>query len=162
MRLKCYYIFSIPTLFMLTVNNVSKLKDHRLQFAQHPFLFSVEQLFLLDSYLHFLKAELLEFLSNKVSRLRDMFLALSLCLIHPCSWSEATLTVLLYFSLLIFQKEVLLCLGKKKSTALKDQSEHTLNYFRNAIDPNFARSSLGIEKLTTISHIKKQNHAYFG
>lgn len=149
---------------MLTLNNVSKLKDHRLQFPQHPFLFSVEQLFLLDSYLHFLKAELLEFLCNKVSRLRDMFLALSLCLIHPCSWSEATLTVLLYFSLLIFQKEVLFCLEKNKikSTVLKDQSEHTLNYFCNAIDLNFVGSSLGIEKITTIAHIKKQNHVYFG
>lgn len=45
---------------------------------------------------------------------------------------------------------------------LKDQSEHTLNYFCIAIDLNFVRSSLGIEKITTISHIKKQNHVYFG
>lgn len=48
---------------------------------------------LLDAYLHFLKAKLLKFLSNEVSRLQDTFLN---SLIFPCSWSEATLTVLLY------------------------------------------------------------------
>lgn len=62
---------------MLSLNNISKQKDHQLQIARHPFLLSVEQLLLLDSYLHFLKAELLKFLSNEEPRVSDMFLILS-------------------------------------------------------------------------------------
>lgn len=73
---KCF-VFWWPMWFMLSLNKISKQKDHQLQIAQHPFLLSVEQLLLLDFYLHFLKAELLKFLSNEEPRVSDMFLILS-------------------------------------------------------------------------------------
>lgn len=62
---------------MLSLNNSPKREGHQLQIAQHPFLLSVEQLLLLDSCLHFLKAELLKVLSNEEPRVSDMFLILS-------------------------------------------------------------------------------------
>lgn len=59
---------------MIFTVKIFKLKGHHLQLVQHPFLFSVEQLILLDTYLYFLKAGLLKFLKNNMSRLEDIFL----------------------------------------------------------------------------------------
>lgn len=44
---------------------------------------------------------------------------------------------------------------QNKSRVLKDWSENTLNYFHNVIALKFALSLLELQKLTTMSHIKK-------